>query len=90
MTDALVWHLIRDSNSFLVKRGRTNRLGAVQFSSEPGNLLNVNSFKYSGIANEKTIAISSDLVVKTKVRNNYVRIFYFVMTIDFIYLLNMK
>jgi hypothetical protein len=67
MSDALVWHLIRDNNSFLIKRGRTNRAGAVQFSSEPGNLLNVNTFKYSGIANSKTISIDSDLVLKTKV-----------------------
>eukprot|EP00597_Dinobryon_sp_UTEXLB2267_P016824 CAMPEP_0201091872 /NCGR_PEP_ID=MMETSP0812-20130820/376_1 /ASSEMBLY_ACC=CAM_ASM_000668 /TAXON_ID=98059 /ORGANISM="Dinobryon sp., Strain UTEXLB2267" /LENGTH=139 /DNA_ID=CAMNT_0047343071 /DNA_START=30 /DNA_END=449 /DNA_ORIENTATION=+ len=66
MSDALVWHLIRDNNSFLVKRNRTNRCGAVQFSSEPGNVLNVNTFKYSGIANSKTIDIASDLTLKTK------------------------
>ena len=55
MSEALVWHLIRDNNSFLHKRGRTNRAGSVQFSSEPGNLMNVNTFKFSGIANNKTI-----------------------------------
>ena len=67
MSDALVWSLIRDNNSFLVKRGRTDRNGAVQFSKEPGNLLNVNSFKYSGIANSKTVDISSDIVLTKKV-----------------------
>ena len=67
MSDALIWHLIRDNNSFLVKRGRTNRSGAVQFSSEPGNLLNVNTFKYSGIANSKVVAVGADLTLKTKV-----------------------
>ena len=58
MADALVWHLIKDNNSFLHKVGRTSRDGAVQFSSEPGNLLSVNSFKYSGLANSKTIDIN--------------------------------
>lgn len=58
MSEALVWHLIRGNNAFLVKRGRTRRDGAVQFSKEPGNLLQVNSFKYSGIANARTVDIS--------------------------------
>ena len=66
MSEALVWHLIRDNNSFLVKRGRTNRDGAVQFSKEPGNVLNVNAFKYSGIANEKALDVTTVLVDKTK------------------------
>jgi hypothetical protein len=57
MADALVWQLIRSNNSFLVKRGQTKRDGSVQFSSEKGNLLNVNSFKYSGIANSSTVAV---------------------------------
>ena len=55
MSEALVWHLIRDNNCFLHKRGRTSREGSVQFSSEPGNLMNVNTFKFSGVANNKTI-----------------------------------
>ncbi len=59
MADALVWQLVKNNNSFLHKVGRTNRSGAVQFSSEPGNLMSVNSFKYSGLANSKTIDISS-------------------------------
>ena len=59
MAQALVWQLIRENNSFLVKRGQTKRDGSVQFSTEPGNLLNVNSFKYSGIANNSVIGINS-------------------------------
>ena len=59
MSDALVWELIKDNNSFLVKRGRDARIGPVQFSKEPGNLLGVNSFKYSGIANSKSIDLSA-------------------------------
>ena len=42
-----------------MKRGNTRRDGSVQFSSEPGNLLNVNTFKYSGIANQRTIDLST-------------------------------
>ncbi|KAI8984028.1 ribosomal L28e/Mak16 [Mycotypha africana] len=53
MSADLVWSIIRNNNSFLVKRQ------GVQFSSEPSNLMNVNSFKYSGLANPKSVAISS-------------------------------
>ena len=66
MSDALVWHLIRDNNSFLHKRERTNRAGSVQFSSEPGNLLNVNTFKHSGLANSNTIDIQVSAPIKRK------------------------
>lgn len=67
MSSALIWHLVRDNNSFLVKRGRTSRAGSVQFSSEPGNVLSVNTYKYSGLANEKTVDVTSDLRLITKV-----------------------
>mmetsp|Transcript_20794 Transcript_20794/g.42276 ORF Transcript_20794/g.42276 Transcript_20794/m.42276 type:complete len:144 (+) Transcript_20794:62-493(+) len=65
MSDALVWHLIRDNNSFMVKRGRTSRCGNVQFSSEAGNLLNAHCFKYSGVANSKSVGLSSTLALTT-------------------------
>ncbi|GAA5799109.1 ribosomal protein L28e [Helicostylum pulchrum] len=51
MSADLVWAIIKNNNSFLVKRSN------VQFSSEPANLKNVNSFKYSGLANYKTVTI---------------------------------
>ncbi|EIE85314.1 hypothetical protein G6F57_008827 [Rhizopus arrhizus] len=51
MSADLVWSIVKNNNSFLVKRQN------VQFSSEPSNLLNLNSFKYSGIANYKNAAI---------------------------------
>ena len=70
MAEALVWQLIRENNSFLVKRGRTKRDGAVQFSREPGNLLNVNSFKYSGIANNHVISLNQVLVDTDKRKKN--------------------
>ena len=77
MASSLIWQLVKNNNSFLVKRGRTNRAGAVQFSSEPGNLLNSNTSKYSGLANDNTIDISADLTVKTKVRffTSYAKLF---------------
>ena len=76
MTDSLVWQLIKNNNSFLVKRGgggprggNSKRAGTVQFSCEPGNLLGVNSFKYSGLANSKAVNISksgTELSLSTK------------------------
>lgn len=67
MASALVWQLIKDNNSFLVKRGRTHRSGAVQLSAEPGNLLNVNSAKYSGLATSGSVHVANDLTVTVKV-----------------------
>jgi large subunit ribosomal protein L28e len=59
--DQLVWEIVRKNNSFLVKKnGHTKRSGAVQFSSEKGNLKSLNMLKYSGIANSKTIDVIAD------------------------------
>ncbi|CAM9363938.1 unnamed protein product [Ectocarpus fasciculatus] len=72
MSDALVWQLIKNNNSFLVKRERTNRSNQVMFSKESGNLMNVNTFKYSGIANSKTVGIDTSdktITMTLKVRN---------------------
>ncbi|CAG8675555.1 11613_t:CDS:2, partial [Cetraspora pellucida] len=52
VNEELIWLLIRNNNSFLVKRN------GAQFTSEPNNLTNLNSFKYSGLACNKTIGIS--------------------------------
>ncbi|KAI9317773.1 ribosomal L28e/Mak16 [Dichotomocladium elegans] len=52
MSADLVWALVKNNNAFLVKRSNG------QFSSEPGNLTNLNSFKYSGLANAKTVDIA--------------------------------
>ena len=59
MSETLVWQLLRTNSSFLVKRGQTKRDGGIQFSREPGNILNLNSFKYSGLANNNTINLSA-------------------------------
>ena len=60
----LLWQLVKKNNKFLVKRNG-NCSSSVQFSSEPNNLYSLNTFKYSGLANKKTVSITpgSDLSV---------------------------
>eukprot|EP00250_Pteridium_aquilinum_P028149 c36662_g1_i1 orf=195-638(+) len=60
----LLWLLVKNNNRFLVKRNG-NCSASVQFSSEPNNLYNLNTFKHSGLANKKTVSIvpGSDLSV---------------------------
>ncbi|ORZ01466.1 ribosomal L28e protein family-domain-containing protein [Syncephalastrum racemosum] len=53
MSSELVWSLVKNNNSFLVKRNN------VQFSREAGNLTNLNTFKFSGIAQPKTVSIQA-------------------------------
>ncbi|KAJ6796716.1 60S ribosomal protein L28-1-like [Iris pallida] len=52
----LIWEIVKKNNSFLVKQFG-NSTAKVQFSKEPNNLYNVNSFKHSGLANKKTVSI---------------------------------
>ena len=66
MSGSLIWALTRDHNAFLYKRGRTPRDQEIQLSSEPGNLMNVNTFKYSGIANAATIDLTQGTNAKGK------------------------
>ncbi|KAF9487494.1 ribosomal protein L28e [Pleurotus eryngii] len=54
MSTDLQWLLIRNYNSFLVKRVPEGPV----FSKEPGNLRNLHSHKFSGLANAKTIAVA--------------------------------
>ena len=65
----LIWALVRNNNSFLVKRN------GVQFTKEPGNVMNKNSFKWSGLANSKTVSVVSKkgkaaLRLKTRAAGN--------------------
>lgn len=71
--DSLVWEIVKNNNSFMRKKnGRTARSGSIRFSTERGNLMSRSTYKYSGLANSKTIDISptSDnraaLTIKTK------------------------
>merc|ERR1711977_80686 len=50
----LLWALTKKNNAFLVKRNR------LQLSSEPGNLMNKNSFKYSGLANTEAVDVQDN------------------------------
>ncbi|KAK0473106.1 ribosomal L28e protein family-domain-containing protein [Armillaria novae-zelandiae] len=54
MSSDLQWLLIRNNSSFIVKRVPEGPI----FSREPGNLRNLHSYKYSGLANAKTIDVS--------------------------------
>ncbi|THH11623.1 hypothetical protein EW145_g563 [Phellinidium pouzarii] len=53
MSADLTWLLIRKNSSFIVKGHAEGPI----FSKEPGNLVNLHSYKYSGIANAKTIHV---------------------------------
>merc|ERR1711939_752738 len=50
----LLWALTKKNNAFLVKRN------GLQLSSEPGNLMNKNSFKFSGIADFETVDVADN------------------------------
>ncbi|KAM0862910.1 hypothetical protein ACQ4PT_044950 [Festuca glaucescens] len=53
---SLVWELVKKNNCFLIKQfGNSN--AKVQFSKEPNNLYNVHSYKFSGLANSKTVTV---------------------------------
>ncbi|EMD32586.1 hypothetical protein CERSUDRAFT_143604 [Gelatoporia subvermispora B] len=53
MSGDLQWLLLRKQNAFIVKRVPEGPV----FSREPGNLTNLHSFKYSGLANPKAIDV---------------------------------
>merc|ERR1711988_1954551 len=60
----VVWGIIRKNSSFLVKRN------LLELSSEPGNLMNKNSFKYSGLANAETVDVADNTKGITFSRKN--------------------
>jgi len=49
----LIWQCTRKHNSFLVKRN------GIVLTSEPGNPSNVNSARFSGLANKKTVDVKA-------------------------------
>lgn len=66
MSSELNWMLIRDFNSFLVKRN-----GAF-FSTESGNLANIHSYKYSALIGGPVVsleAVPKGISLKMKRRN---------------------
>ncbi|THU73694.1 hypothetical protein C4D60_Mb04t25590 [Musa balbisiana] len=54
----LIWEIVKKNNAFLVQQFG-NDTAMVQFSKEPNNLYNVNSYKHSGLANKTTVTIQA-------------------------------
>lgn len=60
ISDSLCYQLVKGHHAFLQKRnGRSNRTGTVQFTTESGNVKNLNSSKYTGIAKTQTVDLTS-------------------------------
>eukprot|EP00735_Rhodelphis_limneticus_P004484 TRINITY_DN16075_c0_g1::TRINITY_DN16075_c0_g1_i1::g.13822::m.13822 TRINITY_DN16075_c0_g1::TRINITY_DN16075_c0_g1_i1::g.13822 ORF type:complete len:149 (+),score=52.77,sp/O82204/RL281_ARATH/42.62/5e-22,Ribosomal_L28e/PF01778.12/5.1e-33,Ribosomal_L24e/PF01246.15/0.063 TRINITY_DN16075_c0_g1_i1:50-448(+) len=53
MSSELIWQVIRKNNAYLVKRD------GLQLSSEAANLTHQHSYKFSGLANKKAVAITA-------------------------------
>merc|ERR1711904_12823 len=67
----LLWALTKKQNAFLVKRN------GLQLTSEPNNLMNKHSFKYSGLANLETVGIEDNTrgcTLKLKNKRNVVSV----------------
>merc|ERR1712159_131109 len=63
----LLWALTKKNNAFLVKRN------GLQLTSEPNNLMNKHSFKYSGLANVEAVGIEDNtrgITLKLKNKKN--------------------
>ena len=58
--DSLVWEIVKNNNSFMRKKnGRTSRSGSILFCVERGNPMSRSTYKYSGIANSKTVDVTA-------------------------------
>ena len=75
----VLWSCVRDQSCHLLKRGASRRSGMGKkgghFTMEPNNLTGINSFKYSGLANSKTVGIEpakegKGIVLTTKSRKD--------------------
>merc|ERR1712216_1110821 len=55
--EEVIWACVKGDNAFLHKTKQGGN--KVQFSSEPTNLYNLNTFKFSGLANTKSVGIAS-------------------------------
>merc|ERR1711890_161297 len=60
----LLWALTKKTNAFLVKRNM------LELSSEPGNIMNKNSMKFSGLANLETVDVADNTKGITFSRKN--------------------
>ncbi|CAL7933584.1 unnamed protein product [Xylocopa violacea] len=53
MSSHLNWMIIRNNNAFLLKKRNINK----PFSTEPNNLTNLSSYRYSGLIQKKSVGI---------------------------------
>nr|ALS04152.1 60S ribosomal protein L28 [Acartia pacifica] len=49
----IAWAIVRNNSAFLLKKRNVNQA----FSTEAGNLRNINSKRYNGLVNPKTVSI---------------------------------
>jgi hypothetical protein len=73
----LLWGAVRDTSCYLLRRKQSGRSGmgkrGAEFTTEPNNLTSRNAWKYSGIANAKTIGLDATeggVVLTTKSRKS--------------------
>ncbi|KAI5019730.1 hypothetical protein ZWY2020_044618 [Hordeum vulgare] len=55
--DLWSWELVKKNNCFLIQAGFGNSNAKVQFSKEPLTTSTMSSYKFSGLANSKTVAV---------------------------------
>jgi large subunit ribosomal protein L28e len=59
--DALMWEMTKKNHCFLYKKnGKKHRVGSIALSKDPGNVKSLHQFQSSGMANGKTINITTD------------------------------
>uniref|UniRef100_H2ZBU9 Large ribosomal subunit protein eL28 n=1 Tax=Ciona savignyi TaxID=51511 RepID=H2ZBU9_CIOSA len=54
MSAHLQWMIIKNNSCHLIKRNKK------QFTREPNNLKNKNSFRYNGLIHQKTVGVEAD------------------------------
>lgn len=73
----LIYSIVRDTSCHVLKHKQPGRSGmgkrGAEFTTEPNNVTGINSWKYSGLANPKTIDLTAKegggVVLTTKSRN---------------------
>ena len=73
----LIWGVVRDTSCHILKQRVSGRSGmgkrGAEFTTEPNNVTSRNSWKYSGLANTKTVDVTpteGGVVLTTKTKNS--------------------
>jgi large subunit ribosomal protein L28e len=53
MSAHLIWMIMRNNNAYLLKKSNIKK----PFSTEPNNLTNLSSFRYSGLIHTKSVGV---------------------------------